>query len=290
MTDFKNKTALITGGAEGIGLSIAKSLGAQGMNIVLTDIDTDMLAKAEQGLKDAGVSVLSAELDVVKPEQWTEALDKAEQEFGKIHMLVSNAGVSAKPGPLEATNLEDWRWVMDVNLMGVVQGAAAVVPRIKKHDEGGWIINVASMAGMMGVPFAGSYTASKVAVVGMSEAWYAELKKQNIKVSVLCPGFVKTRIHLSARNRQDEYGGRPPVDFDNVKNTPGGEFVENGIDVNIVGDRVVEALQAGELYIYTHPSYADMVAGRAENVGQAFARAAQSPHLKDVPPEDPVFG
>jgi NAD(P)-dependent dehydrogenase (short-subunit alcohol dehydrogenase family) len=289
MTEFKGKTAVISGGAEGIGLSIAEALGEQGMNIVLGDIDAQQLAIAEQHLAEQGVPVLAVTMDVTKPEQWQDMAEQASERFGNIHMVVNNAGVSGPPGPVEHTNHDDWRWVVDTNLMGVIYGAEYFVPLIKQHGEGGWVINVASMAGMVGVPYANAYTATKVAVVGMSESWRAELQKHNIHVSVLCPAFVQTRIHLSHRNRQPEYKSATPrpASRSGGKNQAQ-EYVENGIAVEIVGKRVVEALQANELYIFTHPSHRELVQKRAEAVDAAFARAADSPFLQGID-EQPIF-
>ena len=293
MSTYQNKTALITGGAEGIGLAIARAYGQRGMNIVLTDIDETELAKAEQSLIDEGINVLACALDVVDPEAWQTVVSAAKEKFGALHMLVNNAGVSGPPGPIENTRHNDWRWVVDVNLMGVIYGAEAVVPAIKEHGEGGWVINVASMAGMAGVPYANAYTATKVAVVAMSESWRVELAKHDIVVSVLCPAFVKTRIHLSHRNRQAQYKRPGAVDkpFDPSKRNPTFDLVENGIDPSIVGERVVEAVDAKELYIFTHPMNRDMVKKRSDAIDQAFARAQQSPIVKDVKDEAPLsFG
>lgn len=291
MSLFNNKTALISGGAEGIGLSIATALGDQGMNVVLGDIDAQMLDQAKQKLTAAGVAVEVCQMDVSKPEDWRRFVDCGLQAFGKLHMLVNNAGVASAPGAIEDTNHEDWRWVIDVNLMGVIYGAEAVVPHIKSHQEGGWVVNVASMAGMNGVPYAGSYTATKVAVVGMSEAWHAELAPHNIHVSALCPAFVQTRIHKSGRNRQEEYLQSSEKDTDGSSAGSIGGFVEDGIDVDIVGKRVVEALKDKELYIFTHPSYHPFVEERFAQINAAFERAAQSPLLADLPDSKPVsFG
>ena len=195
------------------------------MNIVLGDIDTQMLEKAQSTLAAAGVSVAVCEMDVTKPEDWQRFAECASEAFGKLHMLVNNAGVASAPGAIEDTSHEDWRWVIDVNLMGVVYGAEALVPLIKDHGEGGWIVNVASMAGMNGVPYAGSYTATKVAVVAMSEAWHTELAPHNIKVSALCPAFVQTRIHQSGRNRQQEYLQESAMDTDGSASGSVGGFV-----------------------------------------------------------------
>jgi NAD(P)-dependent dehydrogenase (short-subunit alcohol dehydrogenase family) len=284
-TQFNNKTAIISGGAEGIGLGMAIALGHQGMNIVLGDIDAEQLGNAESRLKKLGINVLAVVMDVTNTEHWEAIADQTIERFGKIHMLVNNAGVATAPGPIEATNQNDWRWVMDVNLMGVVTGTHIIIPHIKQHGEGGWLINTSSMAGLSGVPYAGAYTASKVAVVGMSEAWQAELAGQGIKVSVLCPGFVKTRIHLSQRNRLDndrtERCDSANQDIGS-ENIPTASLVENGIPAELVGKRVVEALQLGEFYIFTHPSYRAEISKRASAIDQAFERAANSPLLADI--------
>ena len=213
------------------------------------------------------------------------------ERFGKVHMLVNNAGVASAPGPIEATNHKDWDWVIDVNLKGVIYGAEAIVPLIKQHGEGGWMINVASMAGMMGVPYAGAYTATKVAVVGMTESWHMELAKHNIHVSALCPAFVKTRIHLSHRNRQSEHLDTNRVDSANraPKHNAAKELVENGIPAELVGQRVLEALNAKELYIFTHPAQRDVVQRRSKAIDDAFTRAEQSPLLIDVEDQAPIF-
>ena len=290
MSKFSGKTAVISGGAEGIGLSIARALGQQGMNVVLGDIDESMLAKAEAQLKAEGIPVLAVPLDVIDIAQWESLADQAIARFGKIHMLVNNAGVGSGMGPVDHTRMNDWRWVIEVNLIGVLNGTQTIVPHIKSHEEGGWLLNVSSMAGMAGIPFAGAYTATKVAVVGMSEAWAGELTKHRIKVSVLCPAFVKTRIHLSERNRQDQFKQKSK---NSSTQKPGStaQLVENGIEVELVGLRVVEALNAGEFYIFTHPSHRASMKQRSEAIDQAFARAADSPLLQDIhDPEILDFG
>jgi NAD(P)-dependent dehydrogenase (short-subunit alcohol dehydrogenase family) len=291
MSQFSGKTAIISGGAEGIGFSVAQAVGLQGMNVVLGDIDVAQLSQAKAKLEAQGIEVLTVQMDVSKQEQWKAAAEQAVERFGKIHMLVNNAGVGGTPGAIEQTDDKDWRWVLDVNLMGVIYGAEAIVPLMKEHGEGGWVINVASMAGMMGVPFAGSYTATKVAVVGMSESWHAELKPHNIQVSVLCPAFVKTRINLSDRNKSSEYK-------DEKKGEPQAaagmsemaehmqKVIDAGLAPEIVGERVVEAISAGELYIFTHPNYRKAVKARFKAIDEAFERSESSPLLQHVLNED----
>jgi NAD(P)-dependent dehydrogenase (short-subunit alcohol dehydrogenase family) len=198
-------------------------------------------------------------------------------------MVVNNAGVGGDSGPIESQETEGWQWALGVNLMGVVYGTKTMTPLIKEHGEGGWILNVASMAGMGGIPYSGAYTASKAAVVALSESWAEELKDQLIGVSVLCPAFVKTRIYDSERNRPDKYKS-DTYNTDNessfLKQTK--QMVKDGIDASIVGKRVVEAISDGELYIFTHPNYRILNKARFAAIDAAFAKSEKSPLLKDI--------
>jgi NAD(P)-dependent dehydrogenase (short-subunit alcohol dehydrogenase family) len=286
--EFADKTAIISGGAGGIGFALAEEFGQLGMNIVIADIDQKELAVAEQTLRNANIQVLACPLDVTNYEQWEATVTAAEEKFGNIHMLVNNAGVGGIPGSVDKTKIETWKWVLDVNVMGVVNGTQATAPSMKRHGQGGWIINVASMAGMNGVPFSGAYAASKAAVVSMSESWAVELKKHNIAVSALCPAFVQTRIHESLRNLQPEYKvvkeqATTPVKSEKTVNKAKA-LVESGIPTSVLAKRVVEALQSGQTYIFTHPNFRSSVAYRASLLDAAFADAENSPivsHLKD---------
>ena len=283
MFKFEGRTAVISGGAEGIGLSIAKALGEQKMNIVLADIDEKNLLKSAAELESLGIPVLAALLDVADEMQWKSVAEKAVERFGKVHMVINNAGVGGDSGPIENQETEGWQWALGVNLMGVVYGAKVMTPLIKDHGEGGWILNVASMAGMGGVPYSGVYTASKAAVVALSESWAAELKDKRIGVSVLCPAFVQTRIYDSERNRPDKYKSENyQIENESSFSKQTKQMVKDGIDVSIVGKRVVEAINHGELYIFTHPNYRQVNQQRFNGIDEAFARSAQSPLLKDI--------
>ena len=283
MTKFTGKTAVISGGAEGIGLSIAKALGEQKMNIVLTDIDATNLQKAAAELETSGVPVLAAVLDVADEAQWQSVSEQAIERFGKIHMVVNNAGVGGGSGPIESQEKQAWQWAIDVNLMGVVCGGKVMLPLIKEHNEGGWIVNVASMAGMGGLPYVGAYNATKAAVVALSESWAQELKSKGIRVSVLCPAFVQTRIYDSERNRPAQYKSETATqDGDNNFSKISEQMVKNGIDVSIVGKRVVEALIDGEMYIFTHPNYRPVVQGRYDAIDKAFIKSEKSPLLQHI--------
>jgi NAD(P)-dependent dehydrogenase (short-subunit alcohol dehydrogenase family) len=283
MSQFAGKTAVISGGAEGIGLSIAQALGNQKMNIVIADIDQSNLEKARLELELDGVSVLAVALDVAQEDQWQEVANQAVAKFGKVHMVVNNAGVGGDTGPIESQDTKGWQWTLDVNLMGVVYGAKVMTPLIKKHGEGGWIVNVASMAGMGGIPYAGAYTATKAAVVALSESWAGELEGDGIHVSVLCPAFVQTRIYESARNRPEKYQPDPtPKSEKAVLTNSAKQMVESGIDVSIVGKRVVEALNDKEFYIFTHPNYRFLMQERTAAIDEAFTKSAKSPLLKNI--------
>ncbi|MEH6548161.1 MAG: SDR family NAD(P)-dependent oxidoreductase [Sneathiella sp.] len=283
MTQFAGKTAVISGGAEGIGFSIAKALGDEKMNIVLADIDKENLEKASSELESAGVPVLAVALDVADEAQWQELADKAVARFGKVHMVVNNAGVTGDSGPIEEQDAKGWQWALEVNLMGVVYGAKVMVPLIKEHGEGGWVVNVASMAGFGGIPYSGAYTATKSAVVALSESWAAELSDHGIGVSVLCPGFVQTRIHESHRNRPAQHQADAATSTaPGPLELKGKQLVENGIEASVVGKRLVEALNAGEMYIFTHFNYRPAIQKRFNGIDAAFESAEQSPLLQNI--------
>jgi NAD(P)-dependent dehydrogenase (short-subunit alcohol dehydrogenase family) len=285
MKDFKGKTAFVTGGAEGIGYCIGRMLARQGMNVMLSDIDTKMLTSAVNTLQSEGLSVQGVALVVTLKDEWIAAAEKTLDAFGKVHMLVGNAGVSST-GAQHTIGENNWRWVLEVNLLGLVFGGEVFIPLLKSHGEGGYILNVASMAGIQGVSYSGPYCASKAAAVSLSESWRAELQKDGIVVSVLCPGFVKSRVYDSMRNRQERFGG--PVYFDDLvqakpKRAFNKELVVTGIDTDIVAHRVLEALQAEEFYIFTHPHYREMLERRIAALTEALEKTEASPALKDLP-------
>lgn len=284
MEKLEGKTAFITGGAEGIGYHIGRALAGRGMKVMLADIDEKMLDQAVNALKTEGGNVAGITCDASLRKELENAAQKTIEVFGKIHILVNNAGVSVI-GSQKHIAEENWRWIIDVNLMGVVYGAQVFVPLIQAQKEGGHIINVASMAGMKGLAYAGPYCATKAAVVALSEAWREELEPAGIGVSVMCPAFVKSRIYDSMRNRQEKYGG--PVYFEDIlKKKPHmisqKEFVVNGIDTEIAGNRVVEAIEKNEAYIFTHPNYRQVVDDRYKAISKGFDDAENSPALKSV--------
>ncbi|HXM00308.1 MAG TPA: SDR family NAD(P)-dependent oxidoreductase [Rhizomicrobium sp.] len=281
MKDFRGKTAFITGGASGIGLGMARAFGRAGMNVVLADIDDNVAKAAVEQLASEQVKAVPVHCDVSDRGGVREAALEAVAAFGKIHIVCNNAGV-AVGGPIGTVKERDWDWILDVNLKGVIYGVETFVPLIRSHGEGGHIVNTASMAGMIAPAGMEPYTATKFAVVAMSEGWAGQLAGLDIGVSVLCPGFVKTRIHESGRARQDKYGGKGDVDALGQGGSEAAAMVLAGIDPDVVGVRVIEAIKAGELYIFTHPQMREFVQMRFAGIMAGFDAAANSEALKAV--------
>lgn len=263
MKDLAGKVAFVTGGANGLGLAMAQAFAGAGMKVVLADIEEDVLNEAVASFKDTNADVYGIVVDVTDREAMARAADEAEAHFGNIHVVCNNAGV-ATGGPLDTVSYEDWDWVLGVNVGGVVNGVQTFVERIKKHGEGGHIVNTASMAGL--IPAAGGiYATSKFAVLGLSEALRADLEPHGIGVSVLCPGFVKTRIHEAERNRpaglQNEAEPEPGEEWDIAAAS-----VEGGIDPAIVGEAVLDGVKHNALYIFPHPEFKDVVEVRFNQI------------------------
>jgi NAD(P)-dependent dehydrogenase (short-subunit alcohol dehydrogenase family) len=275
MKDLAGKTAFVTGGASGIGYAMAKAFLGEGMRVMIADIEEEALAKAAETLKQTNAEVDTILCDVSVKEAMQDAARETLDRYGKVHVVCNNAGIGAG-GPLEDTPAEDWAWSLGVNLMGVVHGTEVFLPHIRAQGEGGHIVNTASMAGMIGIPNFGPYCATKFAVVAMTEILAQELAETNIGASVLCPGFVRTRIHESGRARQSRFGG--PKEIAQDDSTGLGDDVPNavlsGIDPTIVGDRVVQAIKDGDLYIFTHPEFKENVEERFNGILAAFDKAA----------------
>jgi NAD(P)-dependent dehydrogenase (short-subunit alcohol dehydrogenase family) len=282
MKDFRGKTAFITGGAGGIGLSMARAFGGAGMNVVIADVDESAAKDAAERLVSEQIKAIPVPCDVSDRKGVHSAALSAVAAFGKVHIVCNNAGV-AVGGPIGTVKERDWDWIIDVNLKGVIYGVETFVPLIRGHGEGGHIVNTASMAGIVSPPGMEPYTATKFAVVAMSEGWAGQLAPLDIGVSVLCPGFVRTRIHESGRNRQERYGGHADVDPGlNGGPAVGAQMVLSGIDPDVVGPRVLEAVRDNELYVFTHPQFKDAAEARFAAIRSAFDRAAASEALKAV--------
>lgn len=278
MKDLHGKTAFITGGASGLGLSMARALGSAGVNVMLADIEQAALDRALEDLRARQIKAAGVLCNVAHRDQLRQGALKTIETFGKVHIVCNNAGVGAG-GEFGTVPERDWDWIIDVNLKGVVYGMEVFVPLIKAHGEGGHCVNTASMAGMISPPGMEPYNATKFAVVAMSEGWNMQLAPAGIGVSVLCPGFVRTRIHESRRNRPADYGADPRANDDAI-NQGAGALVLSGIDPDAVGARVVEAIRDGELYIFTHPDMKALVELRFARILEGFDTAARSPALK----------
>jgi NAD(P)-dependent dehydrogenase (short-subunit alcohol dehydrogenase family) len=276
MREFSGKTAFVTGGASGIGLALGAAFAQAGMKVMLADIETGALAEAVKSLHDFGPNVRGVACEVADPVSVERAAKASYQAFGNVHVVCNNAGVAAAGG-IDNISLDNWRWVLDVNLMGVLHGIRTFLPHIRAHGEGGHIVNTASMAGMnSGLGFS-PYVASKFAVVGMSEGLATQLKPFGIGVTVLCPSFVRTRIGESGRNRPERYGAAQTPD----PASPAGlllaqlaERLQSGLDPSDVAARVLAAIREEELYAFTHPEMRDEVEDRFAAILAAMDKVA----------------
>jgi NAD(P)-dependent dehydrogenase (short-subunit alcohol dehydrogenase family) len=256
MRELAGKTAFVTGGASGIGFALGRAFAEAGMKVMLADIETEALAAAVENLHGIGPDVRGVACDVTDPASVEHAAKAAYEAFGNVHVVCNNAGVGGGSG-IDDISLDTWRWVLDVNLMGVLHGIRTFLPHIRAHGEGGHIVNTASMAGMnSGMGFS-AYSATKFAVVNMSEGLARQVAPLGIGVTVLCPGFVRTNIWESWRNRQERYGPARPPD----PASPAGtlltrlaEFGRSGLDPIDVAAQVLTAIHEGELYVFTHHS------------------------------------
>jgi NAD(P)-dependent dehydrogenase (short-subunit alcohol dehydrogenase family) len=260
MQDLPGKTAFITGGASGIGLGIAKAAFAAGMNVVIADIRQDHLDEGEAEL-DGGDRVLALKLDVTDREAYAQAADAVEAKFGKIHLLVNNAGV-AVVGPTELATFADWDWVMNVNVGGVINGIVTILPRILRHGEGGHIVNTSSMSGLVPVGGTTIYSAGKAAVMTMMECMRPELEERGVICSAFCPGAVQSNIADAAATRPEELGETGYAEADK-RRQQGGDFSHLYRTKEEVGERVLEGILNDELFILTHSEFLPGVTDRA---------------------------
>jgi len=276
MRELAGKTAFVTGGASGIGLALGRAFAEAGMKVMLADIETEALADAVKSLHNVGPDVRGVRCDVTDPISVEDAAKASYQAFGNVHVVCNNAGVAGSGG-IDNISVESWRWVLDVNLMGVLHGIRTFLPHIRGHGEGGHIVNTASMAGMdSGLGFS-AYVASKFAVVGMSEGLATQLKPLGIGVSVLCPGYVRTRIGESGRNRPRRYGPALAPDPASPAGALVAEIAERlkaGLDPSQVAAQVLAAIRTDEFYVFTHPEMRGEVDARFAAIEAAMDRAA----------------
>ena len=277
MRDFLGKTVFVTGGASGIGLALGRAFARAGMNVMLADIEAAPLATATDALRCEG-TVRGIVCDVADASSMKTAASATIDAFGKVHIVCNNAGVAGGSG-IENISLETWRWVLDVNLTGVLHGIETFLPLIRAHGEGGHIVNTASMAGLQSNLGFSPYVASKFAVVAMSEGLAKQLSPLDIGVTVLCPGFVRTNIWESARNRPARYGAVERPDHDTAAGklrTHLADLGAAGLHPDDVADQVLHAVRNNELYVFTHagPDWRAEIAERFNTILAAMDAAA----------------
>ncbi len=276
MQDLRGKTAFITGGACGIGYAMAHAFASRGMKLMLADIEAEPLTAAVEKLNSIAPDVRGVHCDVTEFGSVQRAAQATFDAFGSVHIVCNNAGVGGGGG-IDNISLDTWRWVLDVNLMGVLYGIKAFLPHMRAHKEGGHIVNTASMAGMQSEGGFNAYHVSKYGVVSMSEGLAKQLRGENIGVSVLCPSYVNTSIAMSDRNRQDKYGATESPDPDSPEGIWTKELarrLREGRDPAEIAERVVQAIYENDLYVFTHPEWNWEVENRLAAIQSAMDKAA----------------
>jgi NAD(P)-dependent dehydrogenase (short-subunit alcohol dehydrogenase family) len=269
--EFRDKVAIITGAASGIGRAIAEHCAQEGMKVVLADIDATALAQAEREVAGAGAAVLAVRTDVSKSGDVETLAQHTLEVFGAVHVLFNNAGVGAGTTVWEST-LADWEWVMGVNLWGVIYGVRTFVPIMLKQADDCHIINTASMAGLISGPALGIYKVTKHGVVSLSETLCCELAAigSKIKVSVLCPAAVKTQILHSERNRPSELRNALTVESGNPAVAQAEQtlhrLIKTGWAPSQVAEVVFDGIRNERFYILTHENWKPMVQTRMEDI------------------------
>jgi NAD(P)-dependent dehydrogenase (short-subunit alcohol dehydrogenase family) len=267
---FRDRIAVVTGGAWGVGFARARARAARGAKLVLADIDEGALEKSARELADAGASVHGVATDVTRRDSLEALAEETFSHFGGAHVLCNNAGIAVL-GSVANADAEVWEKSMAVNFWGVVHGIDAFLPRMVEQKQGGNVVNTASMAGLVGMKYLGIYCVTKFAVVGLSESLEREVKPHGIGVHVLCPMIVATNI---AANTARALGQEPPEG--GVTGLPGGEAPPPGdlvggvITPEEVGRRVVDGIDRGSLYILTHPEQREILKRRWERQDAVF--------------------
>ena len=266
--EFSGKTAFVTGAANGIGFGICRALARNGVNLVLADIEPSALEKAREELATFNVRTRAMRVDVSDAAAFERAADEAESEFGHIHFLFNNAGITMGPKPLWEVTPEQWEWILGVNIFGVINGIRALVPRMKKHGEAGHVVNTASIGGLQVNPKLrnGSYAMTKYAIVAASEALALDLEDSNLGVSVLCPALVATTLYASAARRPERLGGP----FDRPGADVGKAWMAAGLAPDEVGKRVLDAVAGREFFIFTHEEPREWIEARHQRLMAGF--------------------
>lgn len=270
MKEFRDKVAVITGGASGLGLAMARHAAARGMKLVLADIEEDALRRAEQEFLKAGVPVIGIWTDVSRAQDIERLAEKSLAAFGAVHLLCNNAGVAAGGAVWENT-IADWEWVLGVNVWGVIHGVRTFLPIMLRQDTECHVVNTASVAGLLSVPNMGIYCVSKHSVVTLSECLHHDLQQRDasIGVSVLCPAYVPTGIADSERNRPAllRNAQRPRTAEEIAREEQLRHAVTSGrITAEQVAGQVFDAVENDRFYVLTHPKIKSAIETRMQDI------------------------
>jgi NAD(P)-dependent dehydrogenase (short-subunit alcohol dehydrogenase family) len=278
MKDIAGKIALVTGGASGIGLSMAKALAASGAKIALGDIDPGRLGKAARQLRAIGATVEEVEFDVASASAWEAARDQVEGALGPAQIICNNAGVGAGANDVIDLPIEHWNWSLGINLNGVFLGAKIFAKRLRELALPGHIVNTASILGLFPTAKQPAYVATKFAVLGLSEVMRIDLAADGIGVSVLCPGLVETPL------RENSMALRPGVGGGGYGLVGGeGKLSERpgGMSADPIGVMVVDAIRFNRFYVFPHPEYRESVEHRVRCLLRSFREPAQAGYRED---------
>ena len=270
MDQVAGKVAFITGAASGMGLGMARVFSSHGMKVVIADLKSEAIDRALATFPAGNPGALGVVLDVADRAAYARAADEAVRAFGKIHVLVNNAGVGIVGSLLEAT-YADWDWGLSVNLGGVVNGIQTIVPLIRSHGEAGHVVSTSSMSGIFSASTAGIYTTAKYAVVGLMESLRSELEPHHIGVSAFCPGLVNTNIGETETTRpaayRDSSYGKAAGERANFMRE---HIFPHGMSPLEVGERVLKGIVNNDLWILTHPEYKVGAQERFEAILESF--------------------
>jgi NAD(P)-dependent dehydrogenase (short-subunit alcohol dehydrogenase family) len=268
MQDFRGKVAVVTGAASGIGRALADAFARVGMSVVLADIESAALEHAARAVATLGVPSLAVRTDVSQAAEVERLAERALDAFGAVHVVCNNAGVAIS-GPAWTHTLADWQWVLGVNLWGVIHGVRVFTPILLAQNAPAHIVNTASMSGLTCVPNMALYGASKHAVVALSETLHHDLAAHGapVKVSVVCPGFVDTRIRDSARNRPAELSDTAPTAPRSAEvDALARQLLARGLTPAHVADAVLDAIRAERLYVFPDPQLKRRARARIDDI------------------------